>query len=419
MSFIESLSVAPRLVVDPGHLREGIAALSSAYPEVTVMVLRPDIAGEAHTLTHHSRPNADLPGVGATVPLPAELVDRRLGEDGYALMHAPFPGESGLGTLLPEAESLFLRRAFTEQGETLLLVFASPGINADYASRQGPYLLSERLRDRFDEQLMQARVQHATRQLEQAIDEVKRVKEKLLPSPDHRVQGMRYAVHYDPCTGGGGDYFEVSDLAHARDRILGASEGNFWGVIIADVSGHGPGAAVEVAMIDSILRTYTGTREHHPGMVLSYCNRHMFTRQLRGGFATAFICNYDGDTRTMQYACAGHPVPMVKCTGSGRICRILDGATDIPLGVITDYQWPSASTELAPGDMVVLYTDGATEAESPKGEPFGVNGMRQAVEASKAKTPKGLLADIVAALHKHVEPGYVADDCTILVVQPE
>jgi sigma-B regulation protein RsbU (phosphoserine phosphatase) len=145
----------------------------------------------------------------------------------------------------------------------------------------------------------------------------------------------------------------------------------------------------------------------------------MFTRQIRGGFATMFLCNYDGSTHTLRYACAGHPPPLVKRAGSDRICRMLDDATDIPLGVETEHEWQSAEAKVRAGDMLVLYTDGATEAESPAGKQFGEAGMRQAAERSTATDPAGLVADIVAALKAHAGSLDVGDDCTILVAQPE
>ncbi len=419
MKFIETLSMAPRLVLDRASLRLGMAALVATYPELTALVLQPGPTPEEHVIDQHSRPGPDRPAAGSRILLPPALVDTHLGDAGYALMHAPYPEDTALETLLPGAESLFLRRAWTAADEPLLLLFGMEGVNAEFASRQVPNLLAERLRHRFDESLLQTRVQLATRRLERQIEEVKTVKEKLLPAADHRVEGLRYAVHYRPCSGAGGDYFEVSDLRAARERILGTTEGTVWGMIIADVSGHGPGAAVEVAMIDSILRTYAGQPEHHPGMVLSYCNRHMFTRQIRGGFATMFLCNYDGATGTLEYACAGHPPPLVKCAGEQRVCRVLDEATDIPLGIVTDHQWHSAAMELGAGDMLVLYTDGATEAESPAGRQFGVEGIRAAAARSTAAEPDGLLADIVNALNAHAGSLDVGDDCTIMVAQPE
>ena len=103
-----------------------------------------------------------------------------LADQHCALVHAPFPGDANFSPLFPDARSLFLRRAF-----------AVGGMDAEFASRHDVPLLIDRLRHRFDDHLLQNQITAVTRTLEQQLDEVKAVKEKLLPAPDHLIARRR------------------------------------------------------------------------------------------------------------------------------------------------------------------------------------------------------------------------------------
>lgn len=418
MKFIDSLSVPPRLVLDPAHLRDAIGSLRQRFPEISIAVLRPAADGFIHTLLLHTDASRDRDAADVPIVLAAERLAMLLEDQHHALLHLPFAGIESVGTLFPGAQSLFLRRAFSAAGEELLLVFAVGGVDAEFASRHGAALLADRLRHRFDDHLLQNQLAAVTRTLERQLSEVKTVKEKLLPAADHRVHGARYAVLYQPCAGGGGDYYEIADLRPARSRLGLPGTGDIWGVIIGDVSGHGPGAAVEVAMLDAILRTFEPEPGFHPGHVLSYLNRHMFTRQIRGGFITSFQAIYDGERGTLGFTSAGHPAALVKPGEAGAETRLLECGGDIPLGIEPEHEWTSDTIPFGAEDMLVLYTDGASEARSPDGREFGIEGLRRAVEDSAAREPDALLADIVAALDRHGGGTAAMDDCTIVVVQP-
>lgn len=418
MRFLNSLAATPRLVLDPGHLHQALAQISAQYPELAAAVLAPEPDLETAVLLSHSAGGRSDVAAGSRVRLPGRRLALTLEDQQCALLHAPFAVDSGFGQLFPTAASLFLRGAASTAGAPLLLLFHVDGIDADFASRHGVALLIDRLRQRFDEFLLHTQISAVTRMLERQIDEVRSVKEKLLPAADHRVHGARYAVHYRPCIGGGGDYYEIADLRAERSSLGIHGSGNFWGAMIGDVAGHGPGAAVEVAMLDSILRTFVPAPDFHTGQLLSYINRHMFTRQIRGGFTTLFVASYDAARESLMYASAGHPAPIVKPVAADSAPFLLDCGTDIPLGVETEHEWQSSRTRFGQGDQLVLYTDGATEARAPDGREFGIAGMQAAVAASSARTADALLADIVRAIEAHTAGRAIIDDCTILVVQP-
>jgi len=145
----------------------------------------------------------------------------------------------------------------------------------------------------------------------------------------------------------------------------------------------------------------------------------MFTRQIRGGFTTVFLVNYDADRETLVYASAGHPPALVKFADASKGSRLLECGGGIPLGIEPDHEWASETMQFGRQDLLVLYTDGAIEAESPAGEQFGVGGLRQVIENSRSRDPRALLAEILASLDRHSANAPGADDCTIVVVQPD
>ncbi len=252
------------------------------------------------------------------------------------------------------------------------------------------------------------------RKYQDYIREVKTIKEKLLPAHDHRIEGLDYATYYRPSIGGGGDYFDLMDLREARKRAGVEDPPLIWGVGLMDVSGHGPGAAVEVAMVDAILRTYQGKIGAGPAEVIEYVNNHYFTRQSRGGFSTALLCNYDASTDVFSYASAGH-LPLLIKHHEGPV-TVLQSDTGIPIGIEREYKWTTESIQLEQGDTIIMYTDGIIEAESISGEHFGFDRLRSVLEQSPAGSAEVLMSNFMDNYHQHISNATEQDDQTLIMV---
>ena len=208
-----------------------------------------------------------------------------------------------------------------------------------------------------------------TNELLKYLDEIRELKQKLLPDPSRAYKHLRYDSWYKPHMSGGGDYFDVTVLPGKDD---------YYGLIIADVSGHGPGAAVEVSMLDSILRTYPVDLEKGPAGALNYTNRYLFTRNYRGNFITAFIMDYDSSHGRISFVNAGHPPPLVVQT-DGKI-GILRDNLHIPLCVDQEYAFTNHNIHSDGIEKIILYTDGITEIKSGRGKELGIEGLREIVE---------------------------------------
>ena len=206
--------------------------------------------------------------------------------------------------------------------------------------------------------------------LERYLAELRELKAKLLPPLEGDLGALAYRCLHRPHASGGGDYFDALRLPSVEP---------VFGVMVADVSGHGPGAAMEAAMLDAILRTHTIDVMHGPAAVLDYVNRYLFSRQLRGAFITACLVDYRVAERTLAYVCAGHPPPLAVWTDGST--EPLPTSAQIPLCVDPDAAF---ANDLAAADMryLVLYTDGVTDLKNAAGERLGEARLREAISAA-------------------------------------
>ncbi len=158
----------------------------------------------------------------------------------------------------------------------------------------------------------------------------------------------------------GGDIYDLFPLGEQR-----------WGVVIADVSGKGLAAARKTAMVKYALRSYA--REHMaPAAVLTRLNDALFDEPDLTGFVTLVYGVLSGDG-AFTYASAGHETPLLRRAGGGGIEPLMP--TGMVLGAVRDLEYAEQTVVLRPGDGLLLYTDGLSEARSPAGEFLDVEGL--------------------------------------------
>ena len=173
-------------------------------------------------------------------------------------------------------------------------------------------------------------------------------------------------------------------------------------------------SAMEAVQFDAILRTYKGDGEPPPPAgALTYANRFFFSRRSRGHFMTVFAVLYRPDTRTLSFLSAGHPALLHR---RDSFVQLLGESDQIPLGVLHDYEYRNNEISLEPGDLLVLYTDGITEARNRHGEMFGTKRLHELVCAGPA-SPQILCDSIVNAVQVHQENIIGSDDQTLLVLK--
>jgi sigma-B regulation protein RsbU (phosphoserine phosphatase) len=237
--------------------------------------------------------------------------------------------------------------------------------------------------------------------------------QRLLLPEKPSIRGLTHAIHYQPAAIAGGDYYDLMRLSH-RIPDYPAEQPDVFGLMLADVSGHGAGAAMEAVQFDAILRTYRGGEGEGPAGALTYANRHFFSRKTRPHFMTAqgfLVLPNSGQA----YLCnAGH-LPPLRRRGD-RIER-LDGSRDIPIGILREHQFHNHTYDVERGDLLVFYTDGITEARNRSGVQFGVERLEAILARPELGTPDELLGCIVAEVQAHQGGVIGNDDQTLIVLE--
>jgi sigma-B regulation protein RsbU (phosphoserine phosphatase) len=249
------------------------------------------------------------------------------------------------------------------------------------------------------------KVKAAYQEVDLEMKTVADLQRSLLPDPLPKIPTMALAAHYQTSRRAGGDYYDFFPLP-----------GNRWGILIADVSGHGTAAAVLMAVTHTIAHSYPGPPTP-PGEMLRHVNRVLAQRYTAnsGAFVTAFYAVYDPATRTILHASAGHPPPRLKRCSDGSLC-LLDGHHGLPLGIMPEEEYPQGEVKLVQGDQIVFYTDGVTEAEDPAGEPFGLKRLDE-VLANCAVGAGDLLKEVLRELDSFTAGRPPTDDRTVLVAK--
>jgi phosphoserine phosphatase RsbU/P len=238
------------------------------------------------------------------------------------------------------------------------------------------------------------------------LEMARRIQQSILPKRIPSVPGLRVGAHYEPMTEVAGDFYE---LVAMPDQQLA--------VLVADVSGHGVPAAIVAAMVKMALATQ-GDELGDPGLVLTRMNRALAGR-FESAYVTATFAVIDGASRTMAYASAGHPPPLLS-RSNGDVLPLDERG--LVLGMLPDATYCTTRVDnLAVGDRLVFYTDGLTEAARADDEFFGDRALRAALANSQREPAERMALGLAASARRWANLGNAsfADDVTLVVVSVE
>jgi sigma-B regulation protein RsbU (phosphoserine phosphatase) len=232
------------------------------------------------------------------------------------------------------------------------------------------------------------------------------IQRSLLPRQMPKIPTLDLAVHYRTSRRAGGDYYDFFELPEGR-----------WGFLIADVSGHGTPAAVMMAVTHSIAHTLHEEPDP-PSKLLNFVNRHLTARYTNGNgtFVTAFYGIYDPSNCTITYANAGHDPPRHKRAGR-IVLGSLEGGLNLPLGIDSDESYIDCAQKFWPGDSLIFYTDGITEARNHAGEMFGSHRLDEILLSSEGSDADALCQQTIQTLETFTEGRPPADDRTLLIAR--
>lgn len=241
------------------------------------------------------------------------------------------------------------------------------------------------------------------RVLEEELALARRIQETLLPATLPALRGFELCARNVPSRHVSGDLYQV----HVR---RGGAEGM---LLLADVAGKGVAASLLAASVEALC---AGPLEdgHAPAEVCARVSRLLYQRTPQEKYATAFLAAIDAATGHVDYANAGHNPALVVRAG-GEVERL--GPTGVPLGILPGVSYRVASVDLGPGDSLVLYTDGITEAANEDEEELGLDRLVEVCREHRAGTPAGLADAIEGRVAEFVGTRPPGDDCTLLIAR--
>jgi serine phosphatase RsbU (regulator of sigma subunit) len=232
------------------------------------------------------------------------------------------------------------------------------------------------------------------------LEVARELQRELLPADSPGVDGYEFAFSYRTANTIGGDYYDFLELDDGR-LVL----------VIGDASGHGIAAGLLMAVASSTLRLAFDDGDD-PAAAADLINRALWRTGGRRAFMTLFCAVLEPATGRLRCVSAGHPYPMIR-RSDGTIEEI--GTGSLPLGIRKDVELPRCEAAIAPGDAVLLYTDGMPETVNATGEAFGFERLRRSLESGG---PGHAIHDrIVAEVDRFRGDEPVHDDRSLVVIR--
>lgn len=242
--------------------------------------------------------------------------------------------------------------------------------------------------------------------LNRELEIAREVQQRLFPQKLPAVHGLDYCGACRPALGVGGDYYDFLELPDG-----------YFGIALGDVSGKGIAAALMMATLQASLRGEAMRGSSDLGQMISGVNRLVFEASTANRYATFFYAEYEPGGRTLTYVNAGHNPPMLfrRNTGGLQVLRLEVGGTVI--GLLERFPFQQASIALELGDLLVLYTDGVSEAMNPQDEEWGESRMMEALGRCHGLSAQQTLEYTMAGADAFASAAPQHDDMTLVVLR--
>ena len=228
------------------------------------------------------------------------------------------------------------------------------------------------------------------------------IQQRFLPATAPIVTGYELQGISFPCYEIGGDYYDF--IQREDGRLV---------VALGDVSGKGTAAAL---LMSSLHAAVHAQADIHDSLVktISAVNRYLVDSIPANRFVTLFYAELDPQNGTLSFLNAGHNPPLIVHTG-GTMEQLASGG--LPLGIMSNADFREGRTKLYPGDVLVIYSDGVSEATNPNGEEFGPTRLYEVVARNLDASAGGIRDRIESALTKFCQGTPAADDITLVIVK--
>jgi sigma-B regulation protein RsbU (phosphoserine phosphatase) len=241
--------------------------------------------------------------------------------------------------------------------------------------------------------------------MEKELLTAQQIQAALLPKKFPDIRGIEFGAYYSAQTESGGDYYDFIDIGGGR-----------LGVTIADVSGHGVGSGLVMAMTRTLLHTYCATISSTK-KIFEIMNDYLKTNTASNYFVTMFYGILNLESLRMSYSSAGHCLPIL--IRGGRIRQLPAGG--MALGVASGEMFSKVTDikeiQLQQGDYFVQYTDGVDEAMDADRNEFGLDRFQKVLLAHEGKSPQEMVREIVKEIDSYTGAIPQHDDITMIIIK--
>jgi hypothetical protein len=232
-----------------------------------------------------------------------------------------------------------------------------------------------------------------------------RMQASLLPAAPPELMGWQMAATLRPARETSGDFYDFIPLP--GDRM---------GLVIADVTDKGMGAALYMALSRTLIRTYAANYPTRPDSALRAANERILADTGANLFVTVFYGILDPAAGTLTYCNAGHYPPYLLSAEAGDAVQALPGR-GMALGILDDTGWGHSTVQLSPGALLLLDTDGVVDAQSPQQDRFGNEQMLDVLRASFGRSAQEVQEDLLTSLQRFMGDEPQFDDITVMTIR--
>ena len=235
-----------------------------------------------------------------------------------------------------------------------------------------------------------------------------KIQADILPEQVPLIDGWDVAAKLLPARETSGDFYDFIQLTDRK-----------WGIVMADVTDKGMGAAIFMALSSTLLRTYASRFPTLPAFTLNTVSERILSDTRGGMFVTMFFGVLEPHTGRLVYANAGHPPAYLVSGRPGKESYERLRPTGMALGVSEHAQWKQKVVRLNPGDYLILYTDGITETQNVRGDFFGEERLVDVVFANIGCSASEMLDILLAEVRRFSSDSHRQDDIALIVIQRE
>ncbi|MCI0330498.1 MAG: SpoIIE family protein phosphatase [candidate division Zixibacteria bacterium] len=346
-----------------------------------------------------------------------EVLTARDGEEGYETARREKPDAIILDLMLPKKNGQDVCRDLRKEGDNVPILMLTAHSRASDIAGGLELGADDYLTKPFDVRVFLAKIKVLLKhkvELQKAADraerlsgdmeEARRIQESLFPKKLPATSGWEFAGLCRPARSVGGDYYDIFEVAPGK--VLFA---------LGDVSGKGLGPSLLMSSVHTAIRTRAASAWGEPLKLITELNRHLLASTPPETFVTLFLGVLDLSSGRLLYVNCAHPPPILMRSESWEPARLTEGG--LILGILEGHEYRQGDYRINPGDVLVLFSDGVTEAANRQDEMFEEKGLLSLLDKVRGLEAGAVLERTLAAVDGFAAQAEQADDISLVVIR--